>query len=51
MLELRRMVKLEYRNYRFVSNRCSYNMLWLGLETIIADIPCGKPNITQVVIY
>jgi len=44
------MVKLKYRKYRFVSNRCEYNMLRLGLEMIIADIPCQKQNITELVI-
>jgi hypothetical protein len=27
-----------------------FNILWLRLEAIFADIPCEKPNITQVVI-
>jgi hypothetical protein len=45
------MVKLEYSKYWFVSNRCEYNMLWVGLETIITDIPCQKQNITELGIY
>jgi hypothetical protein len=44
------MVKLKYRKYWFVSNRCEYNILWLGLEAIFADIPCQKLNITELVI-
>ena len=44
------MVRLKYRKYGLVSNGREYNMLWLGLETIIADIPCQKPNITELVI-
>jgi len=44
------MVKFKYRKYRFVSNWWEYNMLWLGLEAIFADIPCLKPNITEPLI-
>ncbi len=44
------MVNLKYRKYRFVSNRCEYNMLRLRLETIIRDSPCQKPNIAELVI-
>jgi len=39
------MVKLKYRKYRFVSNWWEYNMLWLGLGVILADI-ISKANIT-----
>ena len=45
MLEKRWMVKLKYRKYRFVSNWWEYNMLWLGLGVILADI-ISKANIT-----
>jgi hypothetical protein len=44
------MMRLKYRKYRFVSNWWEYNMLWLGLEAIFADISYQKPNITLVVI-
>jgi hypothetical protein len=50
MLKKRWMVKLKYRKYLFVSNWREYNMLWLGLEVIIADIHYQKPNITETAI-
>ena len=44
------MVNLNYRKYDYVSNQRVYNMLGLGLDEFIADIPWQKPNITRVVI-
>jgi hypothetical protein len=44
------MVKLKYRKYDFVSNQRDHNIWWLGTEVDFADIPCQKPNITQVAI-
>ena len=45
------MVKLKYRKYDFVSNYGMYNMLWLDLLAIFADITWQKPNINEVQVY
>jgi hypothetical protein len=34
-----------------MSNQRVYNMLWLGLGVIFADISYEKPNITRVAIH
>ncbi len=44
-------MKLKYRKYELVSNQGIYNILWCGTKANFADIPYGKPNISQVPIY
>jgi len=44
------MVILKYRKYDFVSIWWEYNMLCCENKMDIADIPCQKPNITEVAI-
>jgi hypothetical protein len=50
-VEVKWMVKLNYRKYEFVSNYSRYNLLWVEFEGVFADIPYGNANITQVLIY
>ena len=51
MLNLRWMVKLEYRKYGIVSNWWEYNMLWLESAAIFAYIIYQKPNISRMHVY
>jgi len=45
-----RLFDFEYPKYGGVSNQKKYNMLWLELEAIFADISYEKPNITPLAI-